>query len=69
MTPELIQILFAVAGAALGWFAKRHPQFPPEIAEAVSQLQQILDRRNRDRAQGLLQELAAGQKNPPPGEK
>lgn len=66
MSTELIHVLFALAGAILGWFAKRHPELPPELAEVLKVLEPILAQRKQQQSHGLLQDIATALKAKPP---
>jgi hypothetical protein len=61
--PEVWHVIFAVAGAALGWYL-RHRQggpspVPPEVAEVVAA---VLEKRKQQTTQGQLDELLAALK-------
>ena len=39
LNPDTIHIVYALAGAAFGWWIKRHPDvIPPELADIVKLL-------------------------------
>jgi hypothetical protein len=60
--PEIWHVVFAIAGAAVGWWL-RHRQggssVPPEVAEIV---QAVLDKRKQQQTQSQLDELLAALK-------
>ena len=36
LNPDMIHVAYALAGAAFGWWVKRHPDvIPPELADIV----------------------------------
>lgn len=67
-TPDTLNIIFAVGGAAFGWWLKRHPdnKIPPELADVV---QLLLARRaaiRQAQAHAALQELVQSPSVSPP---
>ena len=65
--PEIWHLLFALAGAVLGWWLRHQqgaPGVPPELADL---LRNLLDRKKQQDAHGLLEELLAVLRAPQPG--
>jgi hypothetical protein len=63
MSAEVVQLLFALAGAALGWYVRhRSASLPPEV---VSVVKTLLDRRQQRQAHSLLEELLDAARQPP----
>ncbi len=61
-TPKLLNLLFALAGACLGWYLRhRQTTLPPELADLLNTL---LERYKEQQAQAALRQLLSGK--PPP---
>jgi hypothetical protein len=64
MSAELWHLLFALAGALLGWLVRHYTaSLPPEVAALV---QELLARKKQQETHGLLEDLIATREQPKP---
>ncbi len=61
MSPEMIHVLFTLAGLALGWFAKTY-SLPTGLIEILPALEQVFDRKKLQDAHATLQGIAEAAK-------
>jgi hypothetical protein len=59
--PDFTNLLFALAGAVLGWLYRQRTQQvpPPELQQVLDLLQKLLSQRREQETHELLQRLAA----------
>ena len=66
LNPDTIHIAYALAGAAFGWWIKRHPDvIPPELADIVKLLVARQQTAKVADAHATLQSLAQTSKEAP----
>jgi hypothetical protein len=65
LTPEVMHLLFALAGVLLGWYARRRRlRVPPDLLDA---LEQLAVRHKESEVLSLLRKLVEHFRTSPPG--